>query len=162
MDYSGYRQLKIARVESGILEITMRAEPGRLSVTDGAGGAAGEGRARQCRGCGAAAPTVAQARLGERPVRTAGGRAFGGRIVDVAGGRDGVAVAPGAVRAAAGSAFVGAFGVLVVGGQTLCLLVTLLAVPVFYSLFEDLGELRLLERLGVRRGARRKLAEAGD
>ena len=33
MDYSGYQDLKIRRVEPGILEIVMRAEEGKLSVT---------------------------------------------------------------------------------------------------------------------------------
>jgi len=40
-------------------------------------------------------------------------------------------------------------GVLVVGGQTLCLLLTLLAVPVFYSLFDDLARSRVWGRMRI-------------
>jgi len=52
------------------------------------------------------------------------------------------------VATGAGSGTNRSIGVLVVGGQTLCLLLTLLAVPVFYSIFDDLSEMHIFRRIG--------------
>jgi HAE1 family hydrophobic/amphiphilic exporter-1 len=66
---------------------------------------------------------------------------------------------PTAVGIGAGSAQRSAIAVTIVGGQSLCLLLTLLVTPVAYSLFAEAGELRVFARTRSRL-ARLKLSAA--
>jgi len=56
---------------------------------------------------------------------------------------------PMALGGGSGAASRRGVAIVVIGGQSLCLLLTLLVTPVAYSLFDDLGHLRVFARLGA-------------
>ena len=67
---------------------------------------------------------------------------------------------PMALGGGAGAASRRSVAIVVIGGQSLCLLLTLLVTPVVYSLFDDLGHLRLGARIAALFTRRRALGSA--
>jgi hydrophobic/amphiphilic exporter-1 (mainly G- bacteria), HAE1 family len=65
------------------------------------------------------------------------------------------------ISSGAGAATNRSIGVLVAGGQTLCLVLTLVAVPVFYSLWEDFGDFLGRRRMALF-GRKRAAAVVSD
>jgi HAE1 family hydrophobic/amphiphilic exporter-1 len=57
---------------------------------------------------------------------------------------------PTAIGIGAGSAQRSAIAVTIIGGQSLCLLLTLLVTPVAYSFFAELGERRIFAGMSTR------------
>ena len=53
---------------------------------------------------------------------------------------------PTALGTGPGSATRAAIGVVIIGGQSLCFLLTLLAIPVLYTIFDDVVTVRWRER----------------
>ncbi|OFV99336.1 MAG: hypothetical protein A3F68_06930 [Acidobacteria bacterium RIFCSPLOWO2_12_FULL_54_10] len=57
-----------------------------------------------------------------------------------------VAMIPTALGTGAGASTRAPIGVVIVGGQTLCFLLTLLAIPVVYTIFDDMAQIPVRER----------------
>jgi len=66
---------------------------------------------------------------------------------------------PTAIGVGAGAAQRSAIAVTIIGGQTLCLLLTLIVTPVTYSLLSELGELRPARIFKALRPLRREAAQ---
>jgi hydrophobic/amphiphilic exporter-1 (mainly G- bacteria), HAE1 family len=56
---------------------------------------------------------------------------------------------PAALSKGPGSAQNSGIAIAVIGGQTMCLLITLLLTPVAYSIFDDMAQGRLFQRFGM-------------
>ena len=105
------------------------------------------GSSRRTRSCRSTTPTVCVTPASRGRGHPAGQSRPAATDSDDDRSRSSPACSLSSCRAESGSATNRSIGVLVVGGQSLCLLLTLLTVPVFYSIFDDVKGLRLLSRV---------------